>query len=85
MIVSPSPLESTDFFWGEGVVEFELMALFLEPYPQALNMNHFVFFFFGGTGALAQGLHLESLYHSYFCEGFFKIGSRKLFFSLGFL
>jgi hypothetical protein len=32
-------------------------------------------FFFCGTRAWTQGLHLEPLYQPYFCEGFFEIGS----------
>jgi hypothetical protein len=36
--------------------------------------------FFFSTRAWTQGLHLELLHQSFFfCEGFFKIGSRELF------
>jgi hypothetical protein len=37
-------------------------------------MNCLLFFFFG-TAAWTQGLHLESLHQPYFCEGFFEIRS----------
>jgi hypothetical protein len=30
------------------------------------------FFFFGGTRVLIQGLHLEPLHQSYFCDGIFQ-------------
>jgi hypothetical protein len=42
------------------------------------------FFFFFGTGALTQGLHLQPLYQFYFCEGFFEIGTHELFVWAGF-
>jgi hypothetical protein len=35
------------------------------------------FFFSCGTGAWAQGLYLEPLYQSFFCEGLFTIGSCR--------
>jgi hypothetical protein len=38
-----------------------------------------VFFFFFGTRAWTQGLHLEALHQPFFCEGSFEIGSCKLF------
>jgi hypothetical protein len=47
---------------------------------QDLNLCCFSFFlFFGSTEAWTEGLHLESLHQPYFCEGFFKIESHKLF------
>jgi hypothetical protein len=54
----------------------------------ALDQSHLKGFtcvlFFCGTGIWTQGLHLEPLHHPYFCEGFFKIGSRELFSQAGF-
>jgi hypothetical protein len=38
----------------------------------------FFFFFFCGTGAWTQSLHLEPLHQpSFFCKRFFEIGSRR--------
>jgi hypothetical protein len=42
------------------------------------------FFFFGSTWTWTQDLHPEPLYQPYFCEGFFKTGSCKLFAQTGF-
>jgi hypothetical protein len=42
------------------------------------------FFFFRGTGALTQGLHLEPIHQPYFCEGFFEIGSHGAICPTGF-
>jgi hypothetical protein len=36
-------------------------------------------FFFGGSRAWTQGLHLEAVHQSYFCDEFFEIGSGELF------
>jgi hypothetical protein len=36
-------------------------------------------FFFCGTGAWNQGLHLEPLYQTFFAKGFSEIGSLELF------
>jgi hypothetical protein len=44
----------------------------------------FISFLFHSTGASTQGLHLEPLHQSYFCEGFVKIGSCELFAGSGF-
>jgi hypothetical protein len=41
-------------------------------------------YFLCSTGAWTQGLHLEPLHHPHLCEGFFKIGSCKLFAWAGF-
>jgi hypothetical protein len=41
-------------------------------------------FFFCGTGAWTQGLHLEPFHQPYFYEGFFEIGFRELFAWAGF-
>jgi hypothetical protein len=42
------------------------------------------FFFFGGTRAWTQGLHLEPLHQLFFVMGFFKIGAHELFAQAGF-
>jgi hypothetical protein len=44
----------------------------------------FFFFFFCGTGAWTQNLHVEPFHQPYFCEGFFEIGSQALFAWTGF-
>jgi hypothetical protein len=43
---------------------------------QGNSLCSYLFFFFH-TRAWTQGLHLEPLHQSYFCEGFFKIGSQR--------
>jgi hypothetical protein len=58
-----------------------------KPSTEKLILQHafsIFFFFFGGTGAWTQGLHLEPLHQPYFCERFFEIGSCKLFALAGF-
>jgi hypothetical protein len=42
------------------------------------------FFFFCGTGAWTQDLHLEPLHQPYFCEEFLERGSHELFAQAGF-
>jgi hypothetical protein len=41
-------------------------------------------FVFCGTGAWAQGLHLEPFHQPFFVKGFFEMGSRELFPLAGF-
>jgi hypothetical protein len=39
--------------------------------------NKIFFFFFCGTGAWSQEIHLKPLHQPYFCEGFFKTASCR--------
>jgi hypothetical protein len=45
----------------------ELKEDFKTHYPADQNYFYFILFFFGGTGAWSQGLHLEPLHQPFLC------------------
>jgi hypothetical protein len=71
------------FFWLLSQVSSCLWFSAVWKLYMRLDVDIFIYLFWG-TGAWTQGLHLEPLHQPYFCEGFFEIGSCKLFACVGF-